>query len=366
MTAKKNGITLIAAGDILVNRDNPDSLLAKVAPAMKQGDITFAQCECSYSERGQRADDRGWGGFRAHPRNIPAIAHAGIKVVSIAGNHTSDYGPDAFCDTLDNFQQNGIKTIGGGRNIKEARTPALFEIDGTRVAFLGYNSIIKPDWVAFENRPGQAPLRVMTFYEQLDWQPGTPAKVWTFPVQEDMLAIESDLASARQIADIVVVSVHWGVHHKSEAAMYQIEAGHRMIDAGADLILGHHTHRLNPIAKYKGKFIFFGLGNFAFQSGKDPNDPYLKITQQLYDTSPLGKSAHKTNESRNSIMVKCEIFDKKLQRVSFRPCTANDKAEPRIVSPTDSYGQEIIEYLESSSREFGAKLLVEGDEVILQ
>jgi poly-gamma-glutamate synthesis protein (capsule biosynthesis protein) len=139
-----------------------------------------------------------------------------------------------------------------------------------------------------------------------------------------------------------------------------------MIDAGADLILGHHTHRLNPIASYKGKFIFFGLGNFAFQSGKDPKDPYLQITKQLYDTSPLGKSAHKTNESRNSIMVKCEIADKQLQRVSFRPCTANDRAEPRIVPPNDSFGREIIEYLESSSREFGVKLQVEGDEVVLQ
>jgi poly-gamma-glutamate capsule biosynthesis protein CapA/YwtB (metallophosphatase superfamily) len=366
MTARKNSVTLLAVGDILLNRDNPESLLAEVAPALKQGDVVFAQVECSYSERGQRADNRGWGGFRAHPRNVPAIAHAGIKVVSIAGNHTMDYGPDAFSDTLDHFRQNEIKTIGGGRNIKEARTPALFEIDGTRVAFLGYNSIIKSDWIAREDHPGMAPLRVKTFYEQLDWQPGTPAKVWTLPVLDDLLAVEKDIAGARRIADIVVVSVHWGVHHKSEAAMYQINAGHRMIDAGADLILGHHTHRLNPIAKYKGKFIFFGLGNFAFQSGKDPNDPYLQITKQLYDTSPLGESAHKTNESRNSIMVKCEIADQQLQRVSFRPATANDKAEPRLVPPTDSYGREIIGYLENSSREFGVKLLVEGDEVVLQ
>ena len=366
MTAKKNVITLLAVGDILLNRDKPDSLLAQVAPALKQGDLVFSQVECAYSERGQRADDRGWGGFRAHPRNVPAIANAGIKVASIAGNHTMDYGPDAFCDTLDHFQKNGIKTIGGGRNIKEARTPALFEIDGTRVAFLGYNSIIKTDWIAREDYPGMAPLQVKTFYEQLDWQPGTPAKVWTLPVLDDMLAVERDIAGARQTADIVVVSVHWGVHHMGDPAMYQIDAGRRMIDAGADLILGHHTHRLNPIMKYKGKFIFFGLGNFAFQSGKDPNDPYLQITKQLYHTSPLAEGAKKTNESHNSIMVKCEIADKQLQRVSFRPCTSNEKAEPRIVPPSDSYGQEIIAYLESSSKEFGTKLLTEGDEVVLQ
>lgn len=366
MTAKKNGMTLLAAGDILLNREDPESLLAEVAPALRQGDLVFSQVECSYSERGQRHDTRGWGGFRAHPRNVPAIAQAGIKVVSIAGNHTMDYGPDAFCDTIDHFKQNGVKTIGGGRNLAEARTPALFDVEGTKVAFLGYNSIIKQEWVAGEDYPGMAPLRVKTFYEQLDWQPGTPSKVWTLPVAADMQAVEQDIAAARGLADIVVVSVHWGVHHQSDVAMYQIEAGHRMIDAGADLILGHHTHRLNPIGQYKGKFIFFGLGNFAFQSGKDPNDPYLQITKQLYDTSPLGKSAHKTNESRNSIMVKCEIEDRKVQRVSFRPCTANDKAEPRIVKPEDSFGQEIIEYLGSSSRQFGVKLQVEGDEVVLQ
>lgn len=366
MAEQKNIINLLAVGDILLNRDNPESLLAEVAPTLVQGDVVFAQIECSYSERGQRADNRGWGGFRAHPRNVPAIAHAGIKVASIAGNHTMDYGPDAFCDTLDHLHRSDVKTVGGGRNMKEARTPAVFEIEGTRIAFLGYNSIIKPEWIAREDYPGMAPLQVKTFYEQLDWQPGTPAKVWTLPVHDDMLAVEKDIESARKISDIIVVSVHWGVHHIGDPAMYQIEAGHRMIDAGADLILGHHTHRLNPIAKYRGKFIFFGLGNFAFQSGKDPNDPYLQITKQLYHTSPLSEGASKSNESRNSIIVKCEISDKKLQRVSFKPATANDKAEPRIVLPTDSHGQEIIEYLKSASKEFGVKLRRDGDEVIIQ
>lgn len=365
MEQKKNDVILLAVGDILVNRENPDSLLANVAPALNAGDITFAQCECSYSERGMRSDERGWGGFRAHPRNIPAIANAGITVVSIAGNHTCDYGAAAFCDTLDFFKQHRIKTIGGGQNIAEARTPAVFDINGTKIAFLGYNSIIKEDWIAHDTRPGQAPLRVKTFYEQLDWQPGTPAKVWTFPEEEDMLAIEMDIRRARENADFVAVSVHWGVHHRSEPAMYQLEAGGRMIDAGADIILGHHTHRLNPIAKYKDKFIFFGLGNFAFQSGKDPNDPYLLITKQLYDTSPLGKTAHQTNEHKNSILVKCEISDKKLQRISFKPCLSNEKAEPRIVSPRDSPGAEIVDYLMNSSKEFGVSLKIEEDEVVL-
>lgn len=88
---------------------------------------------------------------------MPALANAGIKVASIAGNHTMDYGPEAFSDTLDNLHQYGIKSIGGGRTIEEARTPAVFNIDGTRVAFLGYNSIIKPEWIARKGHPGMAP-----------------------------------------------------------------------------------------------------------------------------------------------------------------------------------------------------------------
>lgn len=363
MSVKKGNISFIAVGDIRVFRNDPEHVLDQVSPTFKQGDIVFAQLEADYPEKLPAAQGSNRGP-KGSPKTLQAIADSGINLISVASNHTLDHGADAFLETIDKLREKGVKVIGGGKNIKEARTPALFESDDAKIAILGYNAIIQPQWEAHEDWPGQAPLKVKTFYEQVDWQAGTPPRIWTLAVEEDVKAIEKDVAETRKIADIVVVSIHWGVHHMPDPAMYQVEVAHRVIDAGADLLLGHHTHRLNPIEKYKDKYIFYGLGNFAFEHTKDNKDPYFVFTRKLY-TTRLPDPAKEIDES-HTIVVKVDIADKALQRVSFKPATANEKSEPRIVSPGDQAGKELIGYLESSSKEYGVQLVVEGDEVRLQ
>jgi poly-gamma-glutamate capsule biosynthesis protein CapA/YwtB (metallophosphatase superfamily) len=365
MSATENRISLLAAGDIRVYGDRSEHAFDQVSSTLKQGDVVFAQLECAYSERGECAVNLGHG-LRNHPRNVPFIAAAGFNVISLASNHTMDYGPDALLDTIDHLKKNAIQVIGAGRNIKEARTPAVFEINGTKVAILGYNAILQPHWEAHEEWPGQAPLKVKTFYEQVDWQPGTPSKVWTIPVEADVKAIEKDIADTRKIADVVVVSVHWGIHQMTDLAMYQREVGHRIIDAGADLIVGHHTHCLNPIEQYKGKFIFYGLGNFAFEHTRNNKDPYRMLVMELYGNLKKGLDPSKTVNEDHTILVKVDIVDKQLQQVSFIPVTGDEHHEPRIISPTGREGKEIIDFLERISKDFDVKFIVEGNDVVLQ
>lgn len=361
MAETKKEVSLLAVGDIRIYGDDAGHVFDHVSSTLRQGDIVFAQLECAYSQRGESTVNFGKG-LRNHPRNVPFIAGAGFNVISVASNHTMDYGPDALVDTIDNLTKNNIQAIGAGRNIEEARRPAVFEINNTKVAVLGYNAILKPYWEAREDWPGQAPLKVKTFYEQVDWQAGTPPKIWTIPVEADVKAIEKDIANTRQLADMVIVSVHWGIHQMTDLAMYQRDVGHRIIDAGAAMIIGHHTHCLNPIEKYKGRFIFYGLGNFAFEHSKNNRDPYLAIVNELYGNLEGHKAVNKTQ----TILVKADIIDKKLKKVSFKLVANKEKPQPRLLMPTDRQGQEIIDFLERISKGFDVKFVVEGDEVVLR
>ncbi len=241
---------------------------------------------------------------------------------------------------------------------------------GTKVALLGYNAILQPGYEARKNKPGMAPLRVNTFYEKKDWQPGTTPKKRTIPNADDVAAIVNDIYRAREKADIVVVSIHWGVHFvPGVLAMYQTEVGHKVIDAGADLLLGHHAHQLNQLEVYKGKVIFYCLGNFAFDYDIpwDAEDPYVRALKEHYKLSadPHSTTSQFPAITRAAMIVKCDIFDKKIQRISFLPTMANDDGQPQIVSPRDKAGKDIIDYMTKYSADLGAKFITEGDEVII-
>ena len=363
-------ITVRAVGDIRVDRDDPDSLMALVAPTLNDADITFGQLEASYSTRGEIAITL-TPGFRASPRNVPAIARAGFNVISVASNHSADYGPDAFLDTIKYLTENGMKVIGGGKNIVEARKPAVFDTKEGRIAFLGYNAILQPGYEARKNKPGMPPLRVRTFYGQIDWQPGTPPKIVTIANPDDVAAMIDDVKKTREIADIVIVSIHWGVHYMvGHIAMYQTDVGHKVIDAGADVILGHHAHNLNAIEMYNGKPIFYSLGNFAFDY-KHPeeyaDDPYIIEQNELYKlvTDPKYKATQYPAVSRASMIVNFYVSNKKIQKIAFLPTMSNVDGQPEIFSPNSKEGKQVIDLQESLCKGYNTKLTIQGKEVVL-
>jgi poly-gamma-glutamate capsule biosynthesis protein CapA/YwtB (metallophosphatase superfamily) len=278
-----NGImTVLAVGDVCVNRDDPDSIFAHVSPVIKSADISFCQLETNYSEKGFPLPQARVA-MRAHPRNAPAIQKAGFNVVSFASNHHLDCGSDALLDTIEVMKKTGINLIGVGRNIEEARRPQIIDCKGTQIAFLAYSSILPLGYWADTNRPGCAPVRAWTVYEQVEPdQPGTPARIHSFANEGDKAVMIEDIQKVKVQADIVMVSMHWGIHFKeAEVAMYQREVGYAALDAGADIILGHHAHILKPIEIYKGKLIIYSLCNFAFD---------LWLPQEVLDSSHWKKA----------------------------------------------------------------------------
>ena len=198
---------------------------------------------------------------------LTVVSFAGATTVQVGG---MDWGKDGFFDTIDNLRAAGLAVVGVGAEITAARAPVIVEAKGVRTAFLAYSSILPMNYWAEADRPGCAPMRAHTVYEQIEHdQPGTPARVHTYAHRQDLAALTADIAKARALADVVVVSLHWGIHFvPAVLADYQHEVAHAAIDAGADLILGHHAHIMKGVEVYKGKTILL----FAEQLRRRPAD----------------------------------------------------------------------------------------------
>lgn len=178
--------------------------------------------------------------FRCDPEALPAARRAGVEVASLANNHAFDQGPEGLLDGLANLRRAGILPIGAGRDERSADAPRYVEVGGWEVGLVGVGEVIDPDiQVATGDRPGTA-------------------------VGHDFARALRAIRRAEAEADLVVVVIHWGVELDTEPRAEQVVEAHRMIRAGADVIFGHHAHRLQPMEVYRGRPIFYGLGNFVW------------------------------------------------------------------------------------------------------
>ncbi|MFC1533017.1 CapA family protein [Thermodesulfobacteriota bacterium] len=368
-------ILFYAVGDVAPYRSEPGSIFEHVTGTLNQGDIAFCQFEINLSNRGTRLPQARLT-VRADPITARAVKDAGFNVVSFASNHCMDWGSEAFFDTINAFNEQGLPVIGVGKNIEEARKPAVIECKGTRVAFLAYNSILPMGYWAEADRPGCAPMRAWTVYEQIEHdQPGTPCRIHTVPHKDDMEAMTGDIRKAKSDADLVIVSMHWGIHFTPGVlADYQREMGRAAIDAGADLILGHHAHILKGAEVYSGKVIFYSLSNFALDVPitKDfLESERFKETQSLnpdWEIDPEYTTFAFPPDSRKTFIVKCIISGKGIQRISFLPAIINKQSQPEVLNPEDDRFGEVISYMEeiSESQGLNARYTVDGDEVIVK
>jgi poly-gamma-glutamate capsule biosynthesis protein CapA/YwtB (metallophosphatase superfamily) len=234
---------LLGCGDVGPIHEPMERYSELVRSTLQDADIRFAQVERTYSERGELRPGSGGAHGRLHPRMASVLADCGFNVASVAGNHALDWGPEALLDTIDLLRTKGIQTIGGGRNLAEARQPAIIECKGLRVAMLAYCSVLHEGYAASPDTPGVAPMRAYARYEPVDYQPGVPPRVITTPDEEDLADLIADVRAAKEQADTVVLSLHWGVHFVPRLiADYQKTVAQAAFAAGADLILGHHAH----------------------------------------------------------------------------------------------------------------------------
>jgi poly-gamma-glutamate synthesis protein (capsule biosynthesis protein) len=367
-------ILFYAVGDVAPFREDPSSIFKYVTHTLNQADIVFCQLEINISERGARLPQARHT-TRAHPKTARAIKEAGIRVASFASNHCMDWGQEALFDTIEALKAEGISVIGVGKDIEQARKPAILECRGNRVAFLAYNTILPIGYWAEVNRPGCAPLRAWTLYEQIEHdQPGTPCRIHTFPHREDLEAMRKDIQKARAQADVVILSMHWGIHFvPAVLATYQRDIAHIAIDSGADLILGHHAHILKGIELYQGKVIFYSLCNFAvdlpFTKEHAESKSFKEIQKLNPDWIPDFDCLYNfPTDSQKTIVVKCTLSNGAIRGVSFLPTYINKKtAQPEILTSKDKRFAEVVRYMEEVTKNeaLDTEYNILGNEVVV-
>ena len=367
-------ITILACGDVGVKRSDCDSIFAGCASTLGRADLCFAQLETTISDRGAKVPNARLA-MRAPPAMARAAKAAGIDVMSFAGNHCLDYGYEAFGDTMRHAAAAGIALCGAGESLEVARRPALLDASGVRVAVLAASSILPEGYAAEAEKAGCAPLRAHTVYEQIELdQPGTPARILTFPDHGDLEALAAGIRMARANADVVLVSLHWGIHMVPTAiASYQIATAHAAIDAGADAILGHHPHLLKGVEFRRGRPIFYSLGNFAIEQPQvwDPAITRSASFRSLVGLNPawnMGNIYMLPAVTRMTGVAKLVFSANSRPDVRFIPAWIADDSTPKFLESNDPHFSQVAEFIAGSTRdaEFNTTVAVDGDELLLQ
>lgn len=279
-----------------------------VAGRLAEGDINLANLESPVATGGSEFTEKKFR-FRASPEVADALRSAGFNLVTLANNHSMDFGGEALTETLKHLNKAGIAWIGAGEDLDEARKMALYTVKGKKIAFLGYSLTQPIEFFASRKRPGTAPG-----YAKM---------------------VEADVASARRQADCVIVSFHWGTEGSGTVQAYQRTAARKAIDAGADVIFGHHPHVLQGVERYKNGIIFYSLGNFTFASKSRTSDVSAIVRLRLRDGA------------RTAEILPLDVLHK---RVGF---------QPQLL--TGDEGEAVIGKLNELSRPFNTEIrIIEG------
>jgi hypothetical protein len=216
---------------------------SRVTPLL-EADLLMGNLEAPITLHDERfMPSKKWS-YKQEPPVAPALRETGFDVLTLANNHTLDFGPVGMADTIRLLDAEGIRVIGGGPDEDAAREGLIVELNGTRVGLLSYmepyGKYRQENWFAEGDRPGAALL--------------------------DAAVVKEDIARMRQQADVVIVHCHFGRNYRNETK-YQKRMARTVIDLGADAVNGHHPHVAQGVEIYKGKPILYSLGNFTFGTG---------------------------------------------------------------------------------------------------
>jgi poly-gamma-glutamate capsule biosynthesis protein CapA/YwtB (metallophosphatase superfamily) len=271
-------IRVAAVGDVTFGGRVAEAIAAR-GPAypwestgriLRAADVATANLEGAVSTRGRPVPDKEFH-FRGPPSALSAARRAaGLDVVTVANNHTLDFGRTAFLDTLRIARRNGISTVGGGADLAAARRPVIVERGGRRIAFLAYSDVRPDGFTATGSLAGTAPA--------------------------DVVAIRADVISARRRADVVIVWMHWGAELARFADARLRLFASVALNAGAQVVLGAHSHLFQPVVRpTRRALVAWSLGNFVFPTNSPGTD---RTAILLLDLARGGVRAHRLQHVR--------------------------------------------------------------------
>ena len=282
----KEEIRMIAVGDIMLSREVARKMKARgnyKYPSLKTeettagADIALGNLESPIIDGREIGDDEMI--FRADPESIEGLKFAGFDVLNLANNHIMNFGRNGLENTINILNKNGILHTGAGIGVDGINEPAIMVVKGTKFAFLGYTYNLGRCKLPDGRICGSANMNIEKMKENVE--------------------------KAEHRADIVIVSMHAGTEYKSEPDGFQKSFAHAAIDAGADLVIGHHPHVVQPVEKYNGGYIMYSLGNFVFD--------------QMW-----------SEETRLGAMAEVIFRDGKVSSVGFLPVKIYDYSQPRL------------------------------------
>ena len=251
-------VTLAAVGDVLfargvgrqIDKHSPDWVFDNVRGTLKSADLAFCNLECTLTTGGvpQRRRFK----FKANPKLAHTLAANGFDVVSLANNHTLDYGRYSLIDTIHAVRDAGLVAVGAGESRTDALRLQIVKKNGLKIGFLAYNDMPTDGVVRLSNKPTIAGVNIDE--------------------------LPSQITTARDKCDVLVVSFHWGVEYMKYPTERQQQIAHICIDNGADLILSHHPHVLQSLETYKDKPIIYSMGGFLWDAkifGADKSAIYM-------------------------------------------------------------------------------------------
>lgn len=295
-------VELLFVGDVMMNRGVSRTLaqhnlpytfpFETTAPIISAADIAFANLECPVSGRGEKLEKKRYV-FNAKPETVDGLASAGFDIVSLANNHTLDYGPTGLDDTLANLAKKSILPIGVTTN-DDPQTPVILEKNGVKIGYLAYADPVPgysyaEEFYAFEKRPAKGTREI----------------------------IARDIAALRPQVDVLVVSMHWGIEY-SAPTQQEIDLGHYIIDQGANIVAGHHPHVQQPAQLYNKGLIIYSMGNFVFDQRKR-KDTRVSTIYRAY----VGKDGFRRAE-RLPLTIPIDVWQPKPTAKEFAPVTSTE------------------------------------------
>ncbi|HLB24708.1 MAG TPA: CapA family protein [Nitrospirota bacterium] len=322
-------LTLMAVGDILPHAswqkfEVPVSALMKgVTEKLYEADVLIGNLESPLTDFSEPTPNKSGQAIKAKkdfvfrsalPDSAKGLKDCGFTVLTLANNHMLDYQEQGVVDTLDRLRGVGICTAGAGCEIYEAVKPAVVETKGRKIIVLAASDVVPKGYEAEPGKPGIVSMK-------------------------DADSLMSRVMDTREEhpGAIIVLSLHWGVEATLTPSMRQKELARHLIDCGADVILGHHPHRIQGVELYRGRPIFYSLGNFQFDSNS-PGD--------------------------ESVIAKVVFSDGRLEpaKVSVLPVFIGKGGAPRVLGARDPGRTAILKKVDELSRPLGAQL--KGDAVV--
>ncbi len=285
----KEPVTLLAVGDVMLSRHvwtkikehggDPRYPFVETAQFTKSADITFGNVETAVSDLS--APPAEGMSFITPTKAIEGLKYAGFDIVSLANNHSLNFGREALLDSVNQLADQGIKSAGAGENIESAHAPAILEVKGNKIAFLAYQNVGPEDaWAATATKTGLAWMNIPQ--------------------------LQQDIKAIRDQVDYVIVSMHAGTEYVFDPIASQKEFAHAAVDSGADLVIGHHPHVIQDKEIYKDKQIIYSLGNFVFD--------------QMW-----------SEETRLGEVMTATLDNGKIEDINFKTVKIFDYCQPKLI-----------------------------------